>query len=253
MFVIQLLNLKFVDKKLTNENFEFYMKWLINFFTSSIGRKLIMSLTGLFLILFLLVHLLGNLQLLNNDGGESFNAYAYFMTHNPLIKFVSIGNYAFIVIHAILGLLLWSKNRAAKGSKYAVRSNAEVTWASKNMALLGTLILAFIFIHMGDFWFKMKFTDQLAMVSVEGLDVKVKDLYSQVAHTFSNPLMVAAYLVGLATLSFHLWHGFQSAFQTLGLNHPKYSPIIKGLGKLFAVLVPLGYAIIPLYYFFVLK
>jgi len=212
-----------------------------------------MSLTGLFLILFLVVHLTGNLQLLKDDDGVAFNAYAYFMTSNPLIKFVAIGNYAFIIIHAFLGLFIWYKNKGAKGSKYAVKSNAEVTWASKNMALLGTLILAFIFIHMGDFWFKMKFTDHIAMVSIEGMDHQVKDLYSQVAHTFSNPLMVAAYLVGLATLSFHLWHGFQSAFQTLGLNHPKYTPIITGLGKAFAVLVPLGYAIIPLYYFFVMK
>ena len=229
------------------------MKWLINFFTSSIGRKLIMSLTGLFLILFLVVHLAGNLQLLKNDGGASFNEYAYFMTSNPLIKFIGLGNYFFILLHAIMGLLLWSKNKSAKGSKYAVRSNAKVSWASKNMALLGTLILAFIFIHMGDFWYKMKFTDQLALVSIEGLDHQVKDLYAQVSHTFSNPLMVAAYLVGLATLAFHLWHGFQSAFQTLGLNHPKYSPIIKGLGKLYAVIIPLGYAVIPLYYFFVMK
>jgi len=154
------------------------MKWLINFFTSSIGRKLIMSLTGLFLILFLVVHLAGNLQLLKNDGGASFNEYAYFMTSNPLIKFIGLGNYFFILLHAIMGLLLWSKNKSAKGSKYAVRSNAKVSWASKNMALLGTLILAFIFIHMGDFWYKMKFTDQLALVSIEGLDHQVKDLYA---------------------------------------------------------------------------
>lgn len=229
------------------------MKWLFNFFTSSIGRKLIMSLTGLFLILFLVIHLLGNLQLLQNDGGDAFNAYAYMMTHNPLIKIVAYGNYFFILLHAVMGLLIWSSNKAAKGGKYAVSSNASVTWASKNMALLGTLILAFIFIHMGDFWFKMKFTDQIAMVSVSGLDHTVKDLYAQVAHTFANPWMVAAYCVGLLTLSFHLWHGFQSAFQTLGINHPKYTPIIHGLGKAYAILVPLGFAVIPLYYFFVMK
>lgn len=229
------------------------MKWLINFLTSSIGRKLIMSLTGLFLIVFLKIHLLGNLQLLANDGGDSFNSYAYFMTHNPIIKTVSWGLYFFILLHAILGLAIWWKNKAAKGSTYAVSSNVKVSWASKNMALLGTLILAFIFIHMGDFWFKMKFTDQLDMVQVSGLDYQVKDLYTQVAHTFSNPLMVGAYLVGLLTLAFHLWHGFQSAFQTLGLNHRKYTPLIQFVGKLYAVLVPLAYAIIPLYYFFVLN
>jgi succinate dehydrogenase / fumarate reductase cytochrome b subunit len=211
-----------------------------------------MSLTGLFLILFLVVHLAGNLQLLKDDGGASFNAYAYFMTTNPLITVVAWGNYFFIALHAFLGLVIWFKNKAAKGSKYAVRSNAEVTWASKNMALLGTLILAFIFIHMGDFWLKMK-QDVVPYIMIEGMDHKVKDLYSQVAYTFSNPLMVVAYVVGLATLAFHLWHGFQSAFQTLGLNHPKYSPIIKGLGKAYAVIVPLLYAVIPLYYFFVMK
>ena len=229
------------------------MKWLINFFTSSIGRKLIMSLTGLFLIVFLKIHLLGNLQLLVNDGGESFNGYAYFMTTNPLIKTVSWGLYFFILLHAVLGIVIWLKNKAAKGSSYAVGSNANVTWASKNMALLGILVLAFIFIHMGDFWYKMKFTDQLNLVTVAGIDTPVKDLYSQVAYTFGNLWMVIAYLIGMLTLAFHLWHGFQSAFQTLGLNHKKYTPIIQFIGKAYAILVPLGFAIIPLYYFFVLN
>ncbi|MDF1699215.1 MAG: succinate dehydrogenase cytochrome b subunit [Saprospiraceae bacterium] len=229
------------------------MNWLSKFLTSSIGRKLIMSLTGLFLIIFLIVHLLGNLQLLANDNGESFNSYAYFMTTNPIIKFASIGLYAFIILHALLGFAIWAKNKAAKGSSYAVRSNAKVTWASKNMALLGTLILAFILIHMGDFWFKMKFTDQLAMVTVSGMDHPVKDLYSQVAHTFASPLMVGAYVLGMIVLAFHLWHGFQSAFQTLGINHKKYTPIIVAAGKVYSVVIPLLYAIIPLYYFFVLK
>ena len=229
------------------------MNWLSNFLTSSIGRKIIMSLTGLFLIVFLIVHLLGNLQLLANDGGASFNSYAYFMTTNPLIKTVSYGLYFFILLHAFLGFAIWAKNRAAKGSTYAVGSNAKVSWASKNMALLGTLILAFIFIHMGDFWYKMKFTDQLAMVTVEGLDNQVKDLYAQVAHTFANPYMVGAYVIGLIALGYHLWHGFQSAFQTLGLNHKKYTPIIQGLGKAYSVVIPLAYIAIPLYYFFVLK
>ena len=229
------------------------MNWLSNFLTSSIGRKLVMSLTGLFLILFLVVHLVGNLQLLANDGGESFNSYAYFMTTNPLIKFMSYGLYFFILLHAFLGIMIWWKNRAAKGSSYVVSSNVNVTWASKNMAILGTLILAFIFIHMGDFWYKMKFTDQLAMVSVNGMEAQVKDLYSQVAFTFSKPLMVVAYVIGMIVLALHLWHGFQSAFQTLGLNHPKYTPIIKTLGKYYSIIIPLAYAIIPLYYFFVLK
>ncbi len=228
------------------------MNWLSTFLTSSIGRKLIMSLTGLFLILFLVVHLLGNLQLLSNDGGVAFNTYAKFMTTNPLIKTIAYGNYSFIILHAILGIMIWSKNKSAKGSKYAVSPKAqqEVTWASKNMALLGTLIFAFILLHMGDFWFKMKF-GPIDMITVDGIEMQ--DLYSKVKASFSNIGIVIAYVVGLIALAFHLWHGFQSAFQTLGVNHPKYSPFIKGLGKTFSIVVPLAYAIIPIYYFMFLK
>lgn len=222
------------------------MSWFINFFSSSIGRKLLMSLTGLFLILFLTVHLLGNLQLLKSDGGVAFNEYAYIMTHNPLIKVVSYGNYFFILLHAFLGIFIWSKNRSAKGSTYAVGNSRDVTWASKNMALLGTLILAFIFLHMGDFWWNMKFGN-MSEVNVEGH--MVKDLYSRVAYSFKQLWIIIAYLIGLIVLAFHLSHGFASAFQTLGLNHSKYNGIIKFLGSAYAILVPLGFAIIPIIFY----
>lgn len=218
--------------------------------TSSIGRKVIMSLTGLFLIVFLLVHLVGNLQLLKHDGGESFNIYAEFMTTNPLIKFTSYGLYAGILLHAIVGIMLWSKNRKAKGTNYVVKTSANATWASKNMAILGTLIAAFLFIHMGDFWWKMK-TGVVPMTTYASIDYQVKDLYMKVSETFSNPLFVAGYVVGMVVLGFHLWHGFASAFQTLGLNHRKYSPIIGGLGKLYAVVVSAAFAVIPLYFYLV--
>ncbi len=226
------------------------MKWLTNFLTSSIGRKLIMSLTGLFLITFLVVHLIGNFQLLYDDGGEAFNAYAYFMTHNPLIKIVSIGLYAFILFHAIQGIMIALKNRRAKGTRYAVSTKENTSWPSRHMALLGTLILAFLLIHMGDFWLKMKL-DQLDMVSYDSLEEPVKDLFKQVAIAFENPIIVVIYVVGQLVLALHLWHGFQSAFQTLGLNHKKYTPIIQGLGKLYSILVPLGFALIPLYQFLI--
>jgi succinate dehydrogenase / fumarate reductase cytochrome b subunit len=227
------------------------MSWLVHFFSSGIGKKIIMSLTGLFLILFLVVHLIGNLQLLKDDGGKSFNLYTEFMVTNPLIKFVSYGLYFFIVLHAILGLLIARFNSGSKGIKYAVQKSPETTWASKNMALLGILILAFIFLHMGDFWYKMKFTDQLSMVTYD--DQTVKDLYGRVYAAYQELWIVVAYLVGLAALSFHLWHGFQSAFQTLGINHKKYTPAIKGLGKLYSIVIPLAFAIIPVYYYFFMK
>jgi len=104
--------------------------WLVNFMTSSIGKKLVVTLTGLFLITFLPVHLLGNLQLLYNDGGEAFNVYAKFMTSNPLIKFISYGLYFFILLHSVMGIISAITNKSAKGSKYAVSTYANGSWMS---------------------------------------------------------------------------------------------------------------------------
>lgn len=222
------------------------MSWLFQFLRSSLGQKLVMSLTGLFLISFLLVHLAGNLQLLKDDGGEAFNVYAYFMTHNPLIKAVSYGLYLFIIVHAIQGILITIKNRKAKGSKYAVSTNENSTFASKNMTLLGVLVLAFLFMHMGDFWLKMKM-GQLEQAQYDGLDYSVADLYSRVAIAFEVSWIVVAYVIGQIALAFHLWHGFESSFQTLGLNHKKYTPIISFLGKAYSIIVPIGFAIIPIW------
>jgi succinate dehydrogenase / fumarate reductase cytochrome b subunit len=205
-----------------------------------------MSLTGLFLISFLVVHLLGNLQLIKDDGGEAFNIYAKFMAGNPIIKTISYGLYAMILLHAILGIVLWVKNRQAKGTATAVGYRSEkVSWASKNMALLGILVLAFLFIHMGDFWFKMKFG---SVDVVNYGDEDVKDLYSKVQITFSNWVNVIFYIIGVSALGIHLWHGFESAFQTLGLNHNKDTPLIQKLGKAFAVLISIGYLILPIYF-----
>lgn len=225
------------------------MKWLISFFTSSIGRKVIMSLTGLFLCLFLVVHLAGNLQLLKHDEGYAFNTYTYFMTHFPLIKAISYLTYFFIILHAIQGIILSVYNRKAKGIKYAVKTNANASLASKNMALLGILILAFLIMHMGDFWLKMKM-GALSMVSYEGYDHEMINLFERVGVAFETPWIIIAYVTGQIVLAFHLWHGFESAFQTLGINHKKYTPIIKFIGQLYAILIPVGFAIIPIIYFF---
>ena len=224
------------------------MKWIINLLTSSIGQKVVMSLTGLFLCSFLLIHLVGNLSLLFNDSGKAFNEYAYFMTSNPIIKTISYGLYAMILLHAVQGFLLAAKNKKSKGSKYAVRTNDNGSWASKNMALLGTLILFFIFIHMGDFWWQMKM-DRLEYVSYDG-GHEVKDLYTKVYASFNVWYIVAAYLIGLVALAIHLLHGFSSAFQTLGLRHQKFTPIVKGLGYLFSIIIPILFAIIPIAIFF---
>lgn len=206
-----------------------------------------MSLTGLFLIIFLAVHLIGNLQLLAADGGKSFNLYAEFMTSNPLIKTVSYGLYAFILIHAIQGLMLWSQNRKARGGKgYAVKVtravNTNATMA-RTMGWLGTIILVFILIHMYQFWLQMKLGN-VPMATYDG--VEVKDLYTLVASTYENVLFVIFYVVSMLVIGFHLYHGFQSAFQTLGLNHKKYSPLIHLVGRIYSIVVPLAFAAIPL-------
>ncbi|MCB0659615.1 MAG: succinate dehydrogenase cytochrome b subunit [Saprospiraceae bacterium] len=222
------------------------MKWLIDFFGSGIGKKLLMSLTGLFLIIFLLVHLIGNLQLLKDDSGMAFNLYAKFMKSNPLIKTVSYGLYFFIILHAIIGVMLALYNMSAKGGRYAVANHNKTSWASKNMVWLGSIIFAFILIHMGDFWFKMK-SGQLPLATYG--DVTVNDLYYRVAEAFQNPFIVIGYVIGMVILGMHLWHGFQSAFQTLGLNHKKYTPMIKAVGKVYSILVTIGFIIIPVYHF----
>jgi len=223
------------------------MNWLMSFFASSIGRKWIMSLTGLFLILFLLVHLSGNLQLLIDDQGEKFNKYAKFMTTNPLIKFVSISNYIFILLHAIQGLIIWSKNRKAKGSQYAVASTGTSSFASRHMAGLGIVILLFILIHLWQFWFQMKF-GHLELAAYDGYD-PIKNLYIPVAYAFSQWWYVSFYVVCMGVIAIHLWHGFQSAFQTLGLNHKKYTPLIRFLGKAYSAVIPLGFAVIPVFFY----
>ena len=225
------------------------VKWFSTFLTSSIGQKVIMSLTGLFLISFLLVHLVGNFQLLYLDEGQAFNDYAYFMTGNPAIKSISYGLYAFILLHAIQGITLAVKNRRARGNeRYAVKVNrvadsAASSLSSVYMGSLGTIIFIFILIHMYQFWLKMKIGDVPAILSSSGDEIN--NLYFLVEAAFANPLYVAFYVISMIFIAFHLWHGFTSAFQTLGLNHKKYTPLIKTVGRVYAVLIPLGFAVIP--------
>ena len=224
------------------------MSWLSNTLTSSIGRKLVMALTGLFLCSFLIVHLVGNFQLLAGDEGVKFNLYARFMTTFPVIKVISYGLYTGFLLHIIQGFLLIAKNKKARGANnYAYsKPDANSSWASRSMGLLGTIILLFLVGHMAQFWGKMHF-GEMPMVPIEGEEYK--DLYKVVVSAFEQIWIVALYVIAMLALGFHLWHGFQSAFQTLGLNHKKYSPFIKLFGYGFAVIIPIGYAAIPLIMF----
>ena len=222
------------------------MNWFLALFSSSIGKKLIMSLTGLFLITFLVVHLAGNLQLMKSDGGESFNLYAAFMTTNPLIKTVSYLLYTSIIVHAVWAIILTRKNRAARGAQgYAMVKNSS-HWTSRNMGILGTIIFIFLVIHMKDFWAQMHWGG-INKVTYDGKEVN--DLYTVVAMAFAKPWYVLLYVISMAMLAFHLWHGFASAFKTLGLNHVKYNPVIKFVGQAFAIIVPALFALIPVWMF----
>ncbi len=222
------------------------MNWFTKLLSSTLGRKLLMALTGLFLILFLVVHLIGNLQLLKNDDGEAFNVYAKFMTSNPIIVTISYVNYTFILIHIIWALLLTIKNRDARGVVgYSVIKNSS-PWTSRNMGILGTFILIFLVIHLRGFWYEMHWGG-IPTVNYDGDEVK--NLYATVDEAYSKGWYVAIYVFSMFILAFHLWHGFVSAFQTLGLNHKKYNPVIAFVGKAFAIVVPALFALIPIWMF----
>jgi succinate dehydrogenase / fumarate reductase cytochrome b subunit len=219
------------------------MNWFADFFSSTIGRKLLMALTGLFLILFLVVHLAGNIQLLHNDEGRAFNVYARFMTTNPIVKTISIVNFALILLHIIVAIILTRRNRAARGGVgYAVSKNSS-TWTSRNMGILGTLVLVFLVIHLKGFWAETHFGN-LPMQDHDG--DQVKNLFSVVDAAYSNIWYVLVYVLSMIAVGFHLYHGFGSAFQTLGLNHVKYNGAIRFVGVAFAIIVPTLFALIPI-------
>lgn len=280
---------------------------------SSIAKKYWMALTGLFLCLFLTGHLAGNLQLLMPDSQLQFNQYALFMTTNPAVKILSYLTYISILFHAIDGILLTIQNKKARPIGYA-KSNpsANSGFASRNMAVLGTLILVFIATHMINFWAKMHFDENMPLMTQSiqtrpgeksdyyvgttvgqyyavnqvkspndkendpaappkqleirnrtdvynvQANVKVGELYKDLHKiTFDffreeqfGLYFTLFYVFSMLVLAFHLWHGFQSSFQSLGLNSPAWMPTIKFIGKAFAVVVPLLFAIIPLYIHF---
>jgi len=230
------------------------MSWISKTFSSSIGRKIIMALTGLFLCTFLLVHLLINLQMLRHDGGNSFNFWAEFMGTNPVIRFMEIVLMLGLLIHIYQGLALAVKNKKARGAQAYLVNHSEQNsnWASRNMALLGTLLLIFLIVHLMNFWIRSRFDAMggLAEVRVPNLDHPVGDLYSVAAASFKIPWYVVLYATAQIALGYHLWHGFRSGFQTLGLNHRKYTPAIRTTGYAFAVIISLLFAVIPIVMFF---
>lgn len=261
---------------------------------SSLAKKYWMALTGLFLCLFLVGHLIGNLQLIFSDALH-FNQYALFMTTNPAIRLLSYLTYFSIVFHAIDGILLAVQNNNARPIKYAMnKPETNSPWASRNMAVLGTVILVFIVTHMITFWAPMHFdkkmplqTQQISVqpgmpqefyltttgsyLPVGGVDIQnrteffdktakvkiadgYKDLHKITFAFFQDPklgwLYTLLYVVSMIVLGFHLYHGFGSAFQSMGVRDPKYTPFIKGFGRFFAIVVPFLFAAITVYIYF---
>jgi succinate dehydrogenase / fumarate reductase, cytochrome b subunit len=229
------------------DNLEFipFMATSRGLFGSSLARKYWMALTGLFLCSFLVVHLLGNLPLLTGNQ-ETFNAYAHFMTTFPLIKAVSYLLYGSILLHTFDGLMLARQNMAARPAGYVkYHGAANANWSSRNMALLGTFTLLFLIIHMKSFWYEMHWGNVPMYTDADG--AVYKDLYTITVAAFEQIWYSLFYVLAMISLGFHLWHGFASAFQTMGWSHPRYTPIIRALGYGFSVLVPATFASIPLY------
>lgn len=210
-----------------------------NFLQSSLGKKLIMGLTGLFLISFLVVHAFINSLIFFNDGGVLFNEGSEFMAHNPVIRVIEIVLFIGIILHIVQALILTLQNNKARPVKYAVNNGkANSKWYSRSMGLLGTLLLIFLIIHLKHFWVVSRFTDEITSGE--------ETMYGEMKEVFENPLIVITYVLGVISLGYHLLHGFQSAFQTLGLNHPKYTPVIKAVGFWFSIIISLIFAAMPI-------
>ncbi len=214
------------------------------FFSYSVGKKMLMALTGLFLVFFLLEHLIGNFLLVLKDPFY-FEAYASFMGHwmNLPVRVIEVLLFLGLFFHIVKGLMLQFENKAARPVKYAVdASGANSSWFSRNMLLTGVVILLFVILHLLNFWMDARLHLDLDLTGKGPFH----DLYHKVHMHFSMWWYTAFYIVVFVFLGLHLNHGFQSAFQSMGWNHPTYTPIIKKIGTAYAILVPLGFVAIAL-------
>jgi succinate dehydrogenase / fumarate reductase cytochrome b subunit len=234
------------------------MKWT-DFFTSSVGKKLVMALTGLFLISFLVVHVGINACIYNDlsffdhdDNGKMFNQAAHFMGSSVVIRIMEIGLFIGFIIHIIQGYVLEVQNRKRRSVGYKVKMGTEGSrWYRKSMGLLGTLILFFLIIHISQFWVPSRITNDLNEQEYLGPNgPKVHDLFARMVEVFQNPWIVVLYVVACISLAWHLVHGFQSAFRTVGVHNKKYISLLKAFGIGFSILVPLLFALMPISMYF---
>ena len=216
--------------------------------TSSLGRKFLMALSGFFLLLFLTQHLVINL--LSVISPDAFNNTSHFMGTNPIIQFVMqpiliLG----FLFHLIMGMYLDFSNRSARPIKYAMDKPSENSnWISRNMLITGFMVMLFLGLHFYDFWIpeiKTKFIEG----DWSGLQNGEFRYWEELHHKFHNTIRVSIYCVAFLFLGLHLGHGFQSAFQSAGFNHTKYTPAIKKLEKIYAILIPVGFIFIALFHY----
>ncbi len=215
------------------------MKSLLVFYRSSIGKKVIMSLTGLFLCLFLVEHLIGNLLLFANDGGHLYEEYSALLVSNPVIRIIEVVLFASLFGHALSGLAVWIGNRRARPQRYAVYKLDENTELASRITMLGgSVIFFFLVVHLGSFFFPLRVTGTTMTA------------YQLVEQKFTNPWFCMFYIFSLVILAYHLRHGFQSAFQTLGLMHQKYRGLLDFVAFFFWFVIPAGFASLPIYFYF---
>lgn len=219
-------------------------------FGSSIGRKTLMAISGLGFVGFLLGHVSGNLLLFKGDEGRAFNEYAHFMKTTPIIWVTEVIIFGLIILHIVDGIILTVQNKKARPVKYASKKAAsDATVASRYASLLGGVLLIFFILHLKDFFIPSKLMGLAPKVTYDG--VTMDNLYAEVLHEFKETSHLLVYVISMVALALHLGHGFQSAFQSLGLRHAKYTPLIKGLGYLLAIVIPGLFAAMPLYIYFI--
>jgi len=228
-------------------------------FTSSVGKKLVMGFTGIFLVLFLIVHVGLNACIWAAaydpaDQGQMFNKVAHFMGSNVLPRVLEIGLFAGFFLHIFQGYLLTLENRKKRSIGYAVSYADGSKWYSRSMAILGTLLLMFLVMHIYHFWTPSRLG---GMGSVQPLEevfyngVKHHNLYAEMRDVFvGNTLIVALYVLACGSLAYHLLHGFQSAFKTIGIHNKKINGLIHSVGVGFSIIVPLLFALMPLSFYF---
>lgn len=215
---------------------------------ASISRKVITALAGLFLMTFLAVHLSTNLLMLIPDNGEAFSRAVGFLTTNPLIKVMEIVLFSGFIIHILLAAYVTLRNWAARPIGYKVVQKSNTYFMSKYMIHTGAIVFIFLLLHLWHFY-----AIKIGIVPKADVMKDIHDFYPLAVKFFKIPLFSIGYIIAFVFLGFHLNHALQSGFQTLGLNHNKYTPAVKMISAIYAIIVAVGFTIIPFYFLFIHK